>query len=412
MSWRDRKRPASFRGVPFFVAAATTTNTLFGDVQIFPSRTTAGAAVHVEPLGRGPRKFTVDAYVASEEYDQQRDALEAALMEPGPADLIHPYRGQLRVSVTPKPVVTTESAKGEGFARIQFEVVEVRDPAARPVVVVDVAAVSELAAGAVVGAVDVAAITAAPDSVLRSAVAGLDAGLSAALGAHASFARTLAVADEVNRRAATLSSVAAKFASAPTAALATATSTLDAMVSTVVNIADANTRHWEGLDAIYSAIADALTDDQTSRPSTRADEQRARDQLGAVVLGAWLASSGDALTRARHSSRQDALRSRAWWLDRLDGWLSSGAAAGDGPEGTDTYQRFEDLRAAVTSSLDAVASRLPEVRDHVLLADLPALAVAHQVYGDALREAELLERNPQAQPDLIPTGTLLEVETS
>ena len=115
MSWRDRLRPASFRGVPFFVK--TTDAELGRRVEIikFPFREDTVA----QDMGKDSADFTVQAYVIGDDYDNDRRALEAALLTAGPGQLILPTRGESLVNIAPKLKVHESDAEG-GMATISF----------------------------------------------------------------------------------------------------------------------------------------------------------------------------------------------------------------------------------------------------------------------------------------------------
>ncbi|MBR8316066.1 DNA circularization N-terminal domain-containing protein [Burkholderia dolosa] len=93
MSWREKLRPASFRGVPF---------------QVFDDKTPVGRRVVVhdyprrdhsypEDNGRKTREYTMTAFVIGPNCLDQRDKLLDALEQEGPGELIHPWLGALRV---------------------------------------------------------------------------------------------------------------------------------------------------------------------------------------------------------------------------------------------------------------------------------------------------------------------------
>lgn len=94
MGWRDRLRPATFRGVQFSVL---TVESEFGRRQV----THQAALVDVpfsEDLGRAADAFQVEGYIVGEDYDQIRDDLIKAIRDTaGPGRLVHPYQGEKSV---------------------------------------------------------------------------------------------------------------------------------------------------------------------------------------------------------------------------------------------------------------------------------------------------------------------------
>lgn len=97
MSWKDRLRPASFRGVPFFVE---TDEAEYGRRQV----THTAALVDVptlEDLGRAADVFQVDGYLIGEDYDVQLQQLIEAIRDvAGPGRLVHPRYGEKTVGAS------------------------------------------------------------------------------------------------------------------------------------------------------------------------------------------------------------------------------------------------------------------------------------------------------------------------
>lgn len=103
MTWRDDLRPASFRGVHFFVAADSSRFGRRVVVHTYPQRDKP----YVEDLGRRSREYQFDAFVIGPNYMEDRDAFIAACEEPGAGELIHPKYGSLMLNNSP--------LKREGF---------------------------------------------------------------------------------------------------------------------------------------------------------------------------------------------------------------------------------------------------------------------------------------------------------
>lgn len=91
MSWRDDLRPASYRGVPFYVAANSRTNGRRGFTYEFAK----GDRSLDEDLGRRVTRVSVSGYVIGDDYDLQATALERALNREGGGTLILPILGRM-----------------------------------------------------------------------------------------------------------------------------------------------------------------------------------------------------------------------------------------------------------------------------------------------------------------------------
>lgn len=70
-----------------------------------------------------------------------------------------------------------------------------------------------------------------------------------------------------------------------------------------------------------------------------------------------------------------------------------------------TYHALRTLRAAVVTDLQTRGSQLPEVITVSLKASQPSLVVAWNLYADANREVELVQRNPDVvHPAFMPVS--------
>ena len=92
-SWRDKLQPASFRGVPFKVDAADWSGGRRLQVHEYPQRDKP----FVEDLGRKSREIAITAFVLGDDYAAQRDKLLEALERGGAGELVHPWYGALQV---------------------------------------------------------------------------------------------------------------------------------------------------------------------------------------------------------------------------------------------------------------------------------------------------------------------------
>ncbi len=145
-AWRQQLQRASFRGVPFFVRSADTEEGRRGVLHEYPLREDP----YVEDLGRKAGEFSLDAFVIGDDYFKARDALRAALREPGPGELVHPTLGRMQVSLVASFRFVESLVDEGGIARFSLRFTE-SQPAIQPTVETDTAAVvdgaADLAAG-------------------------------------------------------------------------------------------------------------------------------------------------------------------------------------------------------------------------------------------------------------------------
>lgn len=124
MSWRDNLQEASFRSVPFYV---TTTSSGVGRRMVlhqYPGKDTP----YPEDLGADADEYTITGFIIQNtfnnfDYFNERDALISALKKSGPGKLIHPFLGEITVSLQGK-ATWTESFDEGGIARFNMTFVQ------------------------------------------------------------------------------------------------------------------------------------------------------------------------------------------------------------------------------------------------------------------------------------------------
>lgn len=119
MSWIDNLQDASIRGVPFKVDEDEATFGRRVQVHEYPNRDKPWA----EDLGRATRRFSIQAYLIGDDYFEQRNRLIEAVEKPGRCTLVHPFYGEMTVTVTDE--VRVSHTKDEGrMCRVSFSFTE------------------------------------------------------------------------------------------------------------------------------------------------------------------------------------------------------------------------------------------------------------------------------------------------
>ncbi|MEQ9073342.1 MAG: DNA circularization N-terminal domain-containing protein [Sandaracinaceae bacterium] len=413
MTWRDELRPASFRGVPFLVEQATTTHELFADEQIFPGRERAGDAVHVEPLGAGPERFQIEAFVAGPFYHEARDALVEALKAPGAGRLVHPYRGERVVSVLGQ-IRVSEQRRAGGYARISFEAVETETPRLRRTV--DTAAVVARDVDAFLEALaddfSVAYDQEAPEELRQTSIDAFDAASASLEAVYSDALAGLGAVRDFRGDVSEYSADLARFASLPTSAVRALISTLGVVASIPQQVVIPAGRG--PVDALIAAMAPLVGygDDLPPIPGATPSRDLERANRAATVQAVRGAAVGQliaAVTRMPFDSRSHATEARDRLLEELEALVDEGSAGGDTVSGAELYEAIAALRASAATRLSEIARSLPEIEAYAVPADLPALVVAHDLYGDAREAESLVARNDPSRPYYLPRGTELEV---
>lgn len=92
-SWRDKLRPASFRGVPFEVNGDKVPIGRRVVTHEYPGKNVP----YVEDMGRVTREYKITGFVIGADYMDKRDKLLTAVETEGEGELVHPWLGTLKV---------------------------------------------------------------------------------------------------------------------------------------------------------------------------------------------------------------------------------------------------------------------------------------------------------------------------
>lgn len=117
----EQLQPASFRGVPFEVEASGITVGRRTVVHEYPQRDRP----YVEDMGRATRNITLQCFVVGSDYLEQAQALMHELEEPGPGTLIHPWLGEMEVTITSVSELLFD--QGLGVASVSITATEAGD---------------------------------------------------------------------------------------------------------------------------------------------------------------------------------------------------------------------------------------------------------------------------------------------
>lgn len=403
MAWQTHK--PSFRGVPFQVRGAGQDAGRRVALHEYPQRDLP----YAEDLGRKKREFTLEAYVVGPTVAAQRDALIAAIEQPGPGALMHPYRGGIQVVVTACRITETTDAGGLATFSIAFAEAGTNahpatlvDTASR---VVDRAAAARAAVSAAFsGAFDVAGqpafVAAAASGWLDRALADIE-GLTRSIGGL-----DLDLLAEFTLDGQRAASALAGLLGAPGDLASRIQGRIQAVLSLPASPLPASPLaalrglrrlfHFgqDGMATGYSAPAVATT---PARQAQIANEAA----MTALMRQTAVATAAEASARCEFASFEDATELR----ESLAAALETESETAD-----DTvYQALMDLRAAVVADITARGADLARIVIVRQRGTLPVLVVAHRLYGDATRAEEIVARNVICHPGFVPGGRDLRV---
>lgn len=401
--------PASFRGVPFEVTSGSLRAGRRTVVHEYPQRDKP----YVEDLGKATRQITIEAFVVGDDYIARGTALLAEIEKPGSGALIHPWLGEMTVTVT--SVSELKFDTGLGTAYLTFVATEAGDlefPAT--------GADTQSAALEAADGLELSAVSKFVDSIDLSIVSEyIDAALSGALldvlGVVGSaeiakaFGFATGVADLASKGLALISKDPKVFAQKLAGALglskwATTATAWSRVAKQLRNLAS-DEKLSSGTRAKIEADRDRLplSDTQKAAMTNRAAvESLTRQLLLAQVVGvsALIGTSKDtsapgAMVTAAASpfveqesiqSYDDLIEVRNELLEVLDQELLM-------ETDDEMYQAIEKARTAVFEAVTERAnaqSRLITVTPPDIM---PAVVLAYDYHDDANRDREIALRN-------------------
>jgi prophage DNA circulation protein len=380
--WFQRLQPASFRGIPFFVLQHELASGRRGPDYEYPDSNIGS----VEDTGGKIDKFKLDAYLIGDEYDLRADELIEALRIAGPGTLVHPRYGERDVICRDWSRVE-EGAEG-GIARFSLSFTDA--PGDGGLTITIAADIDDTA-----------------DTLITAASASFD-DTYATTGFPGSVSDA-AVLDVV----ATIRRIQTALLRAPVdAAAAIAISEPDIDVAVLIanpdQIADAIADIWAvaPFEAIRAFVLARPTDTNTASVTDANELQRITNENAMSAIAQRLALAEYArqavpLVEDTFSVYDDAIELRDEYADLV--------RVEEETTNADEYDALIGARTDVHSRITDVAEPLVRLRTIVLKHTTNALVLAWDLYEDATRAVEIIDRNAIRHGGFIAAGTELRV---
>lgn len=394
MSWLDNLRPASFRGVPFFIETSKRTLGRRVVVHEFPNRDTP----YTQDMGRISDSFDIDGHVLGNDYDVAKKKLEQVFNKSGPGELVHPYYGLMLVQVG--AVEFSESTK-EGAILYFTATFKEAGSNEFPKSINDKASILGEAA-------DKAIADAKSEFDNTFSVAGLPG--FAVDSARAKIAAAQKAYADASKGVSDVSNAAAQLAFS-TRNLVAETNDL---LQSPSNLSQALLNNF-GL--LQSAISNARvrtksltsffnfgSDDVGSNNSTpiRQQESANKDSFNNLMRRAAAIYAAVDAQQATYESFQDAEAQRQLITDVIEEQIR---LSGD----SEIYQTLIDVNAALVAAVPDVDADLPSLKKLTLDETTSSLELAYDLFEDGRTEADIIARNKIQNPGFIVAGTELEV---
>jgi prophage DNA circulation protein len=120
-----------------------------------------------------------------------------------------------------------------------------------------------------------------------------------------------------------------------------------------------------------------------------------------IATGRPLAEGGKVLPGLVYENREQALTARDQVVTELDRQQLQATPA--------RYNALAKMTAALVTDMNSRSATLVPLARYQPLATMPALLIAHRLYGDARRAEEIVSRNRIAHPGFVAGGQVLEV---
>lgn len=402
MTWQDQLRKATFRGVPFSVEAHETAVGRRTVTHEYPLRDKP----FVEDLGRKARTLSIDAFVFGADYMAARDRLIQVFEQAGPGTLVHPYLGELTVSIL--DVKIRESTAEGGMARLSIALIESGE-ATFPNQVVNSSGAVRTAATAAEGASKAAflecyAVEARPEFVANAAGTILNDAMNSIENATraAGMASTEVAGIVGSVRSVTQNLITNIYA--PASAAQALVSNIKALIGAVSIDPLRALQLGKTFFSFGSGYSLVPLSDREGQAVTSSRLQQAENQRAMVGLVRQQAiiEVARVSTEVEFASFQDAATVRTDLADAIDSIAESGVS-------DDVYDSLLALRAAVVREITARGANLARVVRYTPNATIPALVLSYSLYGDAERDVEVVARNGIRHPGFVAGGSVLEV---
>ncbi|SIS87815.1 DNA circularization protein [Neptunomonas antarctica] len=394
-SWRARLQPGSFRGVSFSIDQASGQGGRRVALHQYPQQEQHWA----EDLGKTAESERLQMFVVGPDYDLERDQLIEALTQPGPGTLVHPYLGTLRVQI--QQYSWTITTRRGGFCQIDIEYLRAGQRQYPIAMAANAHALNSAAEAASVAVQDEFAAEFSVEGLQQSV-------LDAATDQLASVTDTLG---SINGRISslmqpldTLVTQINEFTDQLKDLVLQPLKLINKLGAIVVSIIG-GVNDIAGAFNSYHSLLSAFGIFESVPQTTPSRKQQAANQaaLSNALLGLVVIETARLIANkpTPFTTYDQAIASRDSILEQLDSLIDAGSDA--------EYYALADLQSALMRRVDDVAPGLQRIEQIRLQRPLPALVLAHQLYGDADRAEELIQRNNISHPGFMPAGVDIEV---
>lgn len=394
MAWRKNLRPASFRGVPFFVDGSQFTSGRRVVLHEYPDRDDP----YSEDLGRIGKTWKVDGHILGENYDTLKKKLIKACEEEGPGELIHPYYGTLKVNCG--AISIDEDTKEGGIAKVSFQFYESGDnryPKKINGKIGQLLNKAQAATSAAKKAFDtVMTISKLPGHAVDSMRAAVAAATEAFNDATSGVAT---IADNMADLAYSLRNLKAETNDLLQSPAKLSQRLLDSL-ALLESACSTSKGRYDALQTLFD-----FGNDDTPIPTTTPTREREAENkqvFDDFIQQAALIEATIQTGEIEFQSVEEASEVREFLRDLIE--LQIETTTDD-----DLFQALKDLLAELVSLLPDVDTDIPSIQNITLEQTTPAIIVAYDLFESPFVEEDFISRNKIAHPGFVPPGIELEI---
>lgn len=386
MTWKDRLRPASFRGVSFFVDSSQVTGGRRVQFHEFPDRDDPFA----EDLGRVGKTYKIEGHILGDDYDQIKKQLQEAIDKDGPGELIHPYFGTLFVQVGAFSI--DEDTKEGRIAKVSFQFYETTDLRYPKPLEDKAKALGDAATNAKAAAKNsfdnkfsiVKLAGSAVDTARKGVQFAADSIQNATKGIQAEIQGIADLAFSIKNLKAEVNDLL-QSPSKLSQRLLDNLALLESAVGAPEGRFQAHSKMFQ-----FVATPTGLND---STP-TRAREKSNDEALNNFMQQAAIINAANQVSDIEFESTEEAVKVREQLRDLIENQLLT-------TDDDDIYQSFNQLLATVVRILPDADSELPNVQEETITEPTPSLLLAYDLFENFESEEDILNRNKIIHPAFV-----------
>jgi len=392
--WKTKFRGGSFRGAAFKIRSHQKEGGRRVQEHEFPQLEQNRS----EDLGRKIGRHTLDLYIIADDYFPARDALEAALNKEGSGELIHPYLGRLTVQAG--DYILSESVDEGRMARFTVKFSEAGAAKFPQQFVDSIANVSSGANEYITSSKssfeDIYSVANAPAFIVQSAA---DALTTVADFAETAIKKVTQPVANLTFALRNLRTSAEDLVQLPGELADRLSSFFEDLLAEFENDQETSSRITKQFKDLQDEYEDVIGD-TPSRNRERVNQQATIDLTKDLAF----ATQSKSVSETPFGSTQEAVTERDELINNLDDRATE-VADNDGDD--DLYQTNKDLQAALIRAVPQAG--LTELINFTPPKTLPALVIAHNIFGNIDKEQEIIDQNSIEHPGFTPGNELIEV---